>query len=91
MRRCIREDEVHVLHACQNKPLRGNYAIRRTTYKVLKTRYYWPTLFKHANKCVSRCDDCQRMGKPNKRDEIPLNPQVTWEPFENGVYILLGQ
>ena len=39
-------------------------------------------MFKDANQYVSRCDDFQRIGNPNKRDEIILNPQVTWEPFE---------
>jgi hypothetical protein len=44
--------------------------------------YYWPSLFKDAKKYVRDCDSCQRMGQPNHRDEIPLNPQVVLEPFE---------
>jgi len=39
-------------------------------------------MFRNSNKYVSRCDDYQIMGKTNKRNEIPLNPQVAWEPFE---------
>jgi hypothetical protein len=28
-----------------------------------------------------RCDVCQRVGKPNRGDEIPLKPQVTLQVF----------
>ena len=54
----------------------------RTTYKILHLGYYWPTLFRDAKRYVRSCDSCQRMGKPIKRDEMPLQPQVLIEPFE---------
>jgi hypothetical protein len=83
LRRYVREDEVYdVLHACHNGPSRGHYATKRITYKLLQLGYYWSTMFKDENQYVSICDGCQRMGNPNIRDEMPLNPQVTWEPFE---------
>jgi hypothetical protein len=30
-----------------------------------------------------RCDLCQRVGKPNRRGEMPLQPQVTLQAFDN--------
>jgi hypothetical protein len=29
-----------------------------------------------------KCDVCQRVGKPNIRDEMPLRPQVTLQVFD---------
>ena len=47
-----------------------------------KEGYYWPTLHQDVRKYISQCDWCQRLGNPTPRDEIPLQPQVTFEPFE---------
>lgn len=82
LRRCIREDEVHyILHACHDEPCGGHFAAKRTTHKVIQAGYYWPTLHRGTEEYVSHCDECQRMGKPTKRDEMPLQLQVSLEPF----------
>jgi hypothetical protein len=83
LRRCIREDEVHdILHAFHDEPCGGHYAAKRTTYKILQDGYYWPTLHRDAQQYTSHCDECQRMGKPTRRNEMPLQPQVSLEPFD---------
>jgi hypothetical protein len=43
-----------------------------------------------ANKYVWACDSCQRMGQPNHRDEMPLNPQIVIKPFEIWVLDFVG-
>eukprot|EP00253_Pinus_taeda_P013423 PITA_13423 len=83
IRRCVGEDEIYdILKSCHDGPCGGHFADKRTAHKVLRMGYYWPSLFKDAKKYVKACDSCQRMGHPNHRDEMPLNPQVTLEPFE---------
>eukprot|EP00253_Pinus_taeda_P006338 PITA_06338 len=83
IQRCIREDEVYdILKACHDGTCGGHFADKRTTHKVLGMGYYWPSLFKDSKKYVRACDSCKRMGQPNHRDEIPINPQVILEPFE---------
>jgi hypothetical protein len=83
IRRCIREDEVYdLLKACHDGPCGGNFADKRTTHKILGMGYYWPSLFKDAKKYVWVYDSYQRMGQPNHRDEMPLNPQIVLEPFK---------
>eukprot|EP00253_Pinus_taeda_P026082 PITA_26082 len=83
IRRCIREDEVYdILKACHDGPCGRHFSNKRMTHKILRMGYYWPSLFKDAKKYVRTCDSCQRMGQPNHRDEIPLNPQGILEPFE---------
>jgi len=73
IRRCIREDEIlEIPKACHNEPCGGHFSDKRTAYKVLLLRYYWPSIFKDTKEYVKRCDSCQRMGKPTLSNEIPL-------------------
>ena len=91
IRRCVREDEVFdILKACHDGPCGGNFADRRTTHKVLRTGYYWPTIFKDAKKFVQACDSCQRAGRIWLSDEIHLSPQLVIEPFERWVLDFFG-
>jgi hypothetical protein len=91
IRRCVREDEVYdILKACHDGPYGGNFADKRTTYKILRMGYYWPSIFKDAKKYVKACDSCQRVGQPNHRDEMPLNPQVVLEPFDRWALDFIG-
>eukprot|EP00253_Pinus_taeda_P024978 PITA_24978 len=83
LRRCVREEEVFdILLTCHDGPCGGHFAAKRTAFKIMQADYYWPTLHQHVRRYISQCDRCQRMGKPTPRDEMPLQPQVTFEPFE---------
>ena len=45
IRRCVREDEMqYILKVRHNELCGGNFTEKRTTYKVLQSRYYWPTI-----------------------------------------------
>ena len=91
IRRCVREDEVFdILKEYHNGQCGGNFADRRTTHKVLRTGYYWPTIFKYAKKFVQACDSCQRAGHPGQSDEMPLKPQLVIESFERWALEFFG-
>jgi hypothetical protein len=70
------------LKECHDEPCGGHFADKRTTNKVLHPGYYWPTIFRDAKKYVRSCDKCQRMGRPVKLNEMPLQPQIQIDPFE---------
>jgi hypothetical protein len=91
IQRCIREDEVYdILKAFHDGPCGGHFADKRTSHKILRMGYYWPSLFKDAKKYVRAYDNCQRVGQPNHRDEMPLNPQIVLEPFERWALDFVG-
>lgn len=61
--RCVREDEIYGnLRAFHDESCGGNFAGKQTTYKILRSGYYWPSLFKDAKEYVLKCDRCQRIG-----------------------------
>eukprot|EP00253_Pinus_taeda_P016480 PITA_16480 len=83
LRHCVREEEVFdILLTCHDGPCGGHFATKRTAFKILQASYYWPTLHQDVRRYISQCNRCQRMGKPTPRDEIPLQPQVIFEPLE---------
>ena len=57
IRQCVQEDEMtEILHACYDGPCLGHFSHKRTTYKVLHSGYYWPSIFKDVAIYVRRCD-----------------------------------
>jgi len=60
----------------------GHYVGKATTYKILRTGLWWPTMHKDSKAYCRACDACQRIGRPSWRDELPLMPQVMLKPFE---------
>ena len=83
LRICVMEKELFdILLAYHEWHCGGHFVAKRTSFKVLHAGYYWPTLHQDVRRYTSQCDQCQRMGKPTPRDEMPLQPQVTFEPFD---------
>ena len=61
---------------------RGNYAGRATAQNIIRTGLWWPTLHQDSKAYCKACDACQRTGRPSWMDDITLNPQMAWQPFE---------
>jgi hypothetical protein len=83
LRRCVFEHEQpRILAEAHEGIAGGNYAGKATTHKVLCVGLWWPSVHKYAKEYFQNCDVYYRVGKPNRRDEIPLRPQVTLQVFE---------
>jgi transposase InsO family protein len=68
----------------------GHYAGKETAQKVLRDGLWWPTLHKDAKDYYRACDVCQRVGKPSRRDEMPLQPPLTQQAFEKWAIDFVG-
>jgi hypothetical protein len=53
---------------------RRNYVGKYTIQKVLCAGLWWPAIHQDGKEYFQQCDVCQRVGKPNIRDHMPLHP-----------------
>jgi hypothetical protein len=83
LRRYTLDHEIPRVLLEAHKGIEGfHYAGKAITQKVLRVGLWWPMIHKDLKEYCQRCDVCQRVGKPNKRDEMPLRPQVTLQEFD---------
>jgi hypothetical protein len=83
LRRCVMEHESPIILAEAHEGIAGgHYTGKAIAQKVLHIGLWWPTVHKDAKEYCQNCDVCQRVGKPSRRDEIPLRPQVTLKVFD---------
>jgi hypothetical protein len=77
LRRCVLENERPMILSEAHKGITGgHYARKVTSWKILCTGIWWPTLHKDAKEYYQAYDVCQRVGKPSRRDEMYLQPHV---------------
>jgi hypothetical protein len=78
LRRYVLEHEPpRILSEAHEGLAEGNYAGKATMQKVLHAGLWWPKIHRDSKEYCQGCDVCQRVGKPNRRDEMSLQPQVT--------------
>jgi hypothetical protein len=66
--RCLEcEDIDKVLKELHDGLAGGHFARNTTTHKILRVRYYWPTLFRDAHTYARNCKTCQISARREKR------------------------
>ena len=50
-------------------------------HKIIRVRYYWPSIFKDSYVMVRRCIPCQQFSGKMKRFAIPLQPISVQQSF----------
>jgi hypothetical protein len=77
LRICVMEVERPlILTEAHEGIIRGHYAGKETTQKVLRAGLWCPTLHKDAKEYYKACDACQRVWKSSRRDAMPLAPKI---------------
>ena len=71
--RCLEKDDAkHILTELHDGLTGGHFSGETTTHKVLRERYYWPTLFKDAHAHAQKCEICQVNAGRERRPTFPL-------------------
>ena len=70
--------------------VRGHYTGKYIAHKVLTIGLWWPTIHKDEKEFFKSCNVCQRIGKPSRRDEMPLRAQVTLQAYDKWAIDFVG-
>ena len=90
--RCLeKEDTKKVITELHDKPVGGHFSEDMKTHKILRARYYWPTLFKDVHAHVRKCDICQRCGGRQAKAAGPLKLVMIKKPFEQWGLDIIGE
>ena len=75
------------VHEC----IRGNHSMARLlVHKLIRARYYWPTMLKDAQAYVKTCDKCQRFSNLIRQPSEELTPMTTCWPFAQWGLDIMG-
>ena len=83
IRRSVPESEqCKILNECHASPYGGHFSGERTAHKILKSGFYWPTIFRDCAEWVKLCDRCQKIGNISSRNEMPLKGIMVVQIFD---------
>lgn len=69
----------------------GHYMAKTTVHKVMRSSFWWPSLFKDAQTMIRRSDPCQRfVGKLKFLGNTPLKPVEVQAPFQKWAMDFIG-
>eukprot|EP00253_Pinus_taeda_P016409 PITA_16409 len=89
--RCLEKSEAEkVLQELHDGPAGGHYAIDATAHKILRSWYYWPTLFKDAHSYVRKCQVCQIVVGKQKKPSFALQLVNIEQPFDQWGLDIIG-
>ena len=90
--RCLDKGKsMEFLHQFHSSICGGHHYWKTTTHKILRARYYCPTLFSDVCSFVRSCDKCQRFARRQQLKSPPLKPVHTNGPFQQWGLDFIGE
>jgi ribonuclease HI len=90
--RCINQEEAaKVMIEFHNSECGGHHYWKTTAHKILRSGYYWPSLFSDVCEFVRTCDKCQRFEGKQQLKSLPLKPIVVTGPFQQWGLDFIGE
>jgi hypothetical protein len=90
--RCVNQEEAaKVMIEFHNSECEGNHYWKTTAHKILRSVYYWPSLFSDVYEFVKTCDKCQRFEGKQQLKSVPLKPIVVTGPFQQWGLDFIGE
>ena len=80
--RCLdKEQSIEVMQQFHSSMCGGHHYWKTTAHKILRARYYWPTLFSDVFLFVKSCERCQIFEGKQQLKSLPLKPIHANGPF----------
>jgi hypothetical protein len=90
--RCVNQEEAaKITNEFHNSECGGHHYWKTTAHKILRSGYYWPSLFSDVYEFVKRCDKCQRFEGKKQLKSLPLRPIVITGPFQQWGLDFIGE
>jgi hypothetical protein len=90
--RCLDPQEAQkIMFDFHNSLWGGNHYWRTTTYKILRDRYFWPSLFIDVCTKIKACAKCQKFSRKQQLKSFPLKPVVASGPFQQWGLDFIGE
>ena len=69
----------------------GHYSWKVTAHKILKSGFYWPSLFDDVYRLVRGCQKCQLFAENKRLAHLPLLVVFIEEPFRQRGLDFIGE
>ena len=89
--RFLSHEEVDYIMREVHEGICGNHSgARSLVHKMIRARYYWPTMLKDAQAYVKTCDKCQRFSNFIRQPSEELTPMTAPWPFAQWGLDIMG-
>ena len=89
--RCLGNEEADYVIRKVHEGICGNHSgLRSLVHKLVRARYYWPTMQKDVEAYVKTCDKCQRFNNIIRQPTEELTPMTAPWPFAQWGLDIMG-